>query len=1393
MSSSSSASGGESSGSELVFNTTVGLSTSPYDRSGSWIGSSAPKPSRGFNSSAILENLNRVGDDGAILSSLFELNEILSLGTEETLGNFPMDAFSETFCNLVNIEYNYDIPLLAARCVSHMLEVLPNSHESIFRSGLAPVLISKLMNISYIDLAEICLTCLRKLSAFQPHTINSSGGFVACLEFFNFFTIPMQKDAIVLASNICTSLTKDELKNSVSQLTVLKNLMIHGNDPMIQEKAILTFLRITDKYSSDKSIISLLIGIGITSSIMQIISIGSVDNRITPESMSLCIRIMECLCKFSVEAINSLINEGIIQVLEGKLMEISESPSDNRITLQCLYYYLCLINELLPNMPEPIAEFIKNSRASDTFAEPFRSPSLGRRRHKRVHRRIKNKKSGNENKLELYQKEPYKLDLIGDCLLKHLFVLYEGTVQIESKWKCLTAISKIVIHSPPESLINLLKDLSYSTFLAQLLSENDNYGMVSVALFMADDSMKKLPDIFNEHFLREGVVHHIDIVINRIASEFENVEAPIDVENSSSEEEPNYNSPSPHPSIIPPPPNMNVMEVEQNDSGNNQRDLEEARVMLHKLMKTKNRRKGSFKLHDNNIVESNNIILYQWIKENAIEFKNTYFDSEDISSPNLDLLSKLGKDLESKITCEDLENDGVGEILENIGTFLVGISSFEFSQSNILRSIYKYLTYRNDEESRGNWLKRVKIFINTFLNYNNGKESYGINLISCLNSILNEKGLLEEVTYLNIAPNSLLKMLNRPIKIHVRNDELEPIEFSTKFNIHPLATPEDIKANLINRINESSMGEISDISLNYDNKEIDSNLSIFNILFNHQREDVRNLKYIWDKDYEIYFRDTSENDFDNFQSHVDDSGISSIELLFSEIPICSELGDYISEIISLLYIIYNLNTYAMRKLIFDETPENTIPFSESHFINNNIVKRVNHQLRDPICYCSGTMVDWARIIPKNCPFMFPLNERKKILSRVSFGIARGINSWNKQLQDDPDFAIGRMKRFQCRIMRNDILGSAFQLLPMSINNRGVLEIEYFNEEGTGIGPTKEFFTLLSKEFQRDSLDMWISEVDDEYVFTKYGLYPKILFEDDEKTEDNFYNFGIFVSRALLDDRLIDVPLSVPFLKLLLGKKLTLEEDLTIIKPSIANMLIEMKGIIKMKHDIHCNDNLTDEEKEKEIQSITYKNTDLRELDIYFTLPGTDEELYRGSKDLLLTVDNVEEYVEILIDTYLNAGISRQISAFTRGFNSNFPMNNLKYFNIEDLENILCGEIGDFSRQAITEHMVIRGYSIRSEVVQWLLEAMSNFDEDEKKVFLQFLTGCKRLPVGGWKKLPRKFTISPSELHNVHPDSALPSASTCFLFLKIPEYSSQQIFDLKLRYAMYEGMKGFARS
>ena len=47
------------------------------------------------------------------------------------------------------------------------------------------------------------------------------------------------------------------------------------------------------------------------------------------------------------------------------------------------------------------------------------------------------------------------------------------------------------------------------------------------------------------------------------------------------------------------------------------------------------------------------------------------------------------------------------------------------------------------------------------------------------------------------------------------------------------------------------------------------------------------------------------------------------------------------------------------------------------------------------------------------------------------------------------------------------------MLTAHAHDKSVLEIEFRGEEGTGIGPTLEFYSLVAAELQRKELGIWV--------------------------------------------------------------------------------------------------------------------------------------------------------------------------------------------------------------------------------------------------------------------------------------------------------------------------------
>ena len=84
--------------------------------------------------------------------------------------------------------------------------------------------------------------------------------------------------------------------------------------------------------------------------------------------------------------------------------------------------------------------------------------------------------------------------------------------------------------------------------------------------------------------------------------------------------------------------------------------------------------------------------------------------------------------------------------------------------------------------------------------------------------------------------------------------------------------------------------------------------------------------------------------------------------------------------------------------------------------------------------------------------------------------------------------------------------------------------------------------------------------------------------------------------------------------------------------------------------------------------------------------------------------------------------------------------------------------------------------------------MENFNAEERRHFVEFLTGRSRLPLGGFAGLVPPLTVVRKEVEA--PDRCLPSVMTCQNYLKLPEYSSIEVLEQRIKYAMLEGRLSF---
>jgi E3 ubiquitin-protein ligase TRIP12 len=174
---------------------------------------------------------------------------------------------------------------------------------------------------------------------------------------------------------------------------------------------------------------------------------------------------------------------------------------------------------------------------------------------------------------------------------------------------------------------------------------------------------------------------------------------------------------------------------------------------------------------------------------------------------------------------------------------------------------------------------------------------------------------------------------------------------------------------------------------------------------------------------------------------------------------------------------------------------------------------------------SACLPDWAQDLPRFFPFLFPFETRFSFLQSTSFGYARLITKWQasqtkskdanarSRAAEDLSF-LARLQRQKVRISRKHLLESAVKVFELYGASTSMLEVEYFEEVGTGLGPTLEFYSLASKAFGRRDLKVWRdadSNIPGEFVHRPQGLFPRPIEADETVAIGVYVSFPISFS------------------------------------------------------------------------------------------------------------------------------------------------------------------------------------------------------------------------------------------------------------------------------------------
>nr|CCC94084.1 unnamed protein product [Trypanosoma congolense IL3000] len=391
-------------------------------------------------------------------------------------------------------------------------------------------------------------------------------------------------------------------------------------------------------------------------------------------------------------------------------------------------------------------------------------------------------------------------------------------------------------------------------------------------------------------------------------------------------------------------------------------------------------------------------------------------------------------------------------------------------------------------------------------------------------------------------------------------------------------------------------------------------------------------------------------------------------------------------------------------------------------------------------------------------------------------------------------------RGTCRVkvQRANILESGSRVLRRHAMCPLTLSVEFENELGVGAGPAVEFYNLLAKELQGKELRMWRTE---EFTDASGNIHRRVqlpLFPAVCQTAESLSYFellGLLVGRALMEERVVDIPLHECFLRGVLGEVCG-ENELHQIDPQLDQQLKRL---------------LTLSPGDLEACGLTFVLHD-NDLDC----PGGFVELCSGGARTQVSAANVADYVKSARRYYCRVVPSDPVMYFLHGVRYAVNPYHLRLFSASELKLIISGPEGKVWKSAedLWNNIIMNhGYDRNSSVVADFVDVVSGWDAPLQRAFLRFVTGSTRVPLGG---LQPPITIVRRSVESVTEeavsqsarggdasgvastrtlrslvDASLPTVNTCMHYLKLPSYSSREKLEGKLKIAITEGQGVFA--
>ena len=354
------------------------------------------------------------------------------------------------------------------------------------------------------------------------------------------------------------------------------------------------------------------------------------------------------------------------------------------------------------------------------------------------------------------------------------------------------------------------------------------------------------------------------------------------------------------------------------------------------------------------------------------------------------------------------------------------------------------------------------------------------------------------------------------------------------------------------------------------------------------------------------------------------------------------------------------------------------------------------------------------------------------------------------------------------IDRNNLLNSSIKEIK-KISLKDQIKINFKGEECIDAGGImREYLTVLFKEILDPKTDLFEKTENDEisYIFSQNQITD---------TKKNYYEFiGTIIARALTQGLTVNCLLNSIIYKLILQEEIKLNDLIFIDR----QLYLSLKNLI----DLSKTQNIEDLEMYFEID--TKINGKMKHINL----------INNGNK-IKVTNNNLYDFIAARINYLINSQLEG-ISYIIKGIEKVFPLSFFDDFSSDEL-NLLINGFPFIDIEEWKENTEYVGYAENEQLIKNFWEILYTFSQDDLSKLLQFVTGCSRVPIGGFKSLESnkgslyKFTIQKIDYNKNKMNFC--RAHTCFNKIDIPNFPNKVELLNAIKFAIENECLGFGMS